>query len=757
MERKTRKDKVAECEYCGTKQTVPNPDNEKKVNLFNRANRLRMASEFDKAAGIYESIIAEFPEEAEAYWGICLCNYGIEYVDDPATAKKIPTCHRASFESLQKDENFELALEYADVVAQKIYRDEAREIDHIMQEILAVSKNEKPYDVFICYKETDEKGERTVDSVLAYDIYETLTAKGYNVFFSRVTLEDKLGMQYEPYIFAALNSAKVMLSVGTKYEYFHAVWVKNEWSRFLKLMAKDKSKVLIPCYKDIDAYDMPEEFKALQAQDLGKLGAVQDIVRGVEKIIPKNESAQVKETVVVSQSGGPNVEALLKRGNNALEDGNFSEAKTHFDKVLDINAECAEAYLGLVLAENKVSNEKDFIFSGKIYDKNYIRAKKYADTALLDRLTNFENIIKKKYIDNIGNILIHEKYCLIAAGYFHTVGLYSDGTVVAVGDNKYGKCDVRNWTDIIAISAGFNHTVGLKSDGTVVAVGDNKYGECDVRNWTDIVAIKAAACHTIGLKSNGTVVAVGWNGKEQCDVNSWSDIVAISAGKFHTIGLKSDGTVVAVGENNYGQCDVNNWSDIVAISACETFTVGLRSNGTVVAVGRNDKGQCNVSDWLDIVAISANCKCTVGLKSDSTVVTAGNNNGRKNVSDWTNIVAISTNDFHTVGLKSDGTVFALGINHDGQCDVSKWKLFDDFENIEEERKCKMAEKTKQVAEAKRLEEEKRRIAEQKAEEKRKLEEQKSAYREKGVCQHCGGTLKGFILKKCTNCGKVKDY
>lgn len=130
---------IAECEYCGTKQTVPNADNDKKVNLFNRANRLRLASEFDKAAGIYENTIAEFPEEAEAYWGLCLCDYGIEYVDDPATAKKIPTCHRASFERLSEDENFKLAIEYADVVAQKVYRDEAREIDRIMQRLWSFS------------------------------------------------------------------------------------------------------------------------------------------------------------------------------------------------------------------------------------------------------------------------------------------------------------------------------------------------------------------------------------------------------------------------------------------------------------------------------------------------------------------------------------------------------------------------------------------------------------------------------------------
>ena len=85
---------VAECEYCGSRQTVPNQDNEKKLTLFARANRLRAACEFDKAAGVYESIVAEFPQEAEAYWGLVLCKYGIEYVDDPANVSKIPTCHR---------------------------------------------------------------------------------------------------------------------------------------------------------------------------------------------------------------------------------------------------------------------------------------------------------------------------------------------------------------------------------------------------------------------------------------------------------------------------------------------------------------------------------------------------------------------------------------------------------------------------------------------------------------------------------------
>ena len=258
-----------------------------KLTLFSRANRLRLACEFDKAAGVYENIVAEFPEEAEAYWGLVLCKYGIEYVDNPATGKKVPTCHRSSFDSILEDSDFEQACENADAVARRVYREEAKAIEDIRKGILEVSGKEPPYDIFICYKETDDSGERTVDSVLAQDVYDALTAKGYRVFFSRITLEDKLGTEYEPYIFAALNSAKVMLVFGTDYEYFNAVWVKNEWSRYLKLMAQDKSKHLIPCYKNVDAYDMPKEFQKLQGQDMGKVGAVQDLLRGIDKLLGK--------------------------------------------------------------------------------------------------------------------------------------------------------------------------------------------------------------------------------------------------------------------------------------------------------------------------------------------------------------------------------------------------------------------------------------------------------------------------------------
>lgn len=380
---------VVTCEYCGRQQTVPSMDNEKKVNLFNRANRLRSKCDFDKAASVYESIVAEFPQESEAYWGLCLCKFGIEYVDDPGTAKKIPTCHRTSYESIFDDQNFDMACENADALAVNQLRGEAKEIDRLQKEILEIAKNEQPFDVFICYKESDEMGGRTVDSELAHDIYDVLTEKGYKVFYSRITLKSKLGQDYEPYIFSALNSAKVMLSIGTKYEYFNAVWVKNEWSRFLSLMKSDKSKMLIPCYRDIDPYDMPREFSALQGQDLSSPRAFQDLVTNIERIIPK---ATIQSN---SASASSSTDPLLKRAFLCLEDGDWDGVDKCCEKILDIDPENARAYFVKLCSELKVNKPKDIVNNEQPLDdnSNFKKALRFADEAYKKELESYNNAI----------------------------------------------------------------------------------------------------------------------------------------------------------------------------------------------------------------------------------------------------------------------------------------------------------------------------------------------------------------------------
>lgn len=355
----------ATCEYCGSTVTVPRVSDEQRAAAFNRGSHFRRIGEFDKALASYERILREDDTDAEAHWCAALCRFGIEYVEDPATYEWIPTCHRASFDSFLEDVDFKAALEHSDGLTRRLYQKEAAKIAEVQRGILATSQNEEPYDVFLCYKETGEDGQRTRDSILAQDIYYQLTDQGHRVFFSRITLEDKAGSQYEPYIFAALNSAKVMVAVGTKPEHFSAVWVKNEWSRFLALMRRDRSRVLLPCYRDMDPYDLPEQLAVLQSYDMGKIGFIQDLIRGVDKVVKagKTEAApvvvQAAEPVVIQQSAATNANALVKRGYMALEDGEWAKADDFFEQALNQDAELAEAYLGKFLSKNRAMSLDD--------------------------------------------------------------------------------------------------------------------------------------------------------------------------------------------------------------------------------------------------------------------------------------------------------------------------------------------------------------------------------------------------------------
>lgn len=430
---------IAECEFCGTKQTIPVIDNEKSFNLHNRANALRLRNEFDKAIIVYENILTDNPDDAEAHWGLLLCKYGIEYVDDPLTGKKIPTCHRTQFDSVFSDPDYKAAIKNADVLAREVYETEAKEIDGIQKHILEISQKEERFDVFICYKESDENGRRTIDSVIAQDLYSALTQKGYKVFFSKITLETKLGEMYEPYIFAALNSAKVMLVIGTKEAYFNAVWVRNEWSRFIKIMERDHDKYLIPCYKDMDAYDLPMEMASFQAQDMGKIGFLQDLLYGIDKLFGKTaRPVKVEEKPTAVIQNGVNYSALLERAQILIEDGDTKKADSLLEKVLNNDPKNAKAYFYKLLIDLNVKSADELNnFTRRISDEpNYIKACRYADSAMKAELDGYssrieENIKRQKQEELYERCVklyqfSNEKYALEAANGFQKLGDYKD-------------------------------------------------------------------------------------------------------------------------------------------------------------------------------------------------------------------------------------------------------------------------------------------------------------------------------------------
>ena len=451
------------CEYCGSTMTFPKVDDEQRAAAFNRGNHFRRIGEFDKALAVYERIVREDDTDAEAHWCCALCRFGIEYVEDPATYEYLPTCHRASFDSFMEDVDYLAALEHSDGITRRQYQKDAAKIAEVQRGILATSQNTEPYDVFICYKESDAIGDRTRDSLLAQDIYYQLTEQGRKVFFARITLEDIAGAQYEPYIFAALNSAKVMIVVGTKPEYLNAVWVKNEWSRFLAMMKKDRHKLLLPCYRDMDPYDMPEALSVLQSYDMSKIGFIQDLTRGIAKVLDaEKKSVTEKETIVQQRAIPANTTApLLKRAFMFLEDGDWNSANEYCEKVLDIDPENADAYLGKLMAELRVTRQTELKHCATPFDErnNYQKVVRFADEKLKTELAGYLECIRARNeierLDGIYNRACKamkeahsEKTYKDAAKIFESIPDYKDSSELA--QKCYDQVEVVRKDEILA-------------------------------------------------------------------------------------------------------------------------------------------------------------------------------------------------------------------------------------------------------------------------------------------------------------------
>jgi hypothetical protein len=263
----------------------------------------------------------------------------------------------------------------------------------------------------------------------------------------------------------------------------------------------------------------------------------------------------------------------------------------------------------------------------------------------------------------------------IAGGFYYSLGIKSDGTLVGWKDSATAVIPSSN-TDFVAISSGESHFIGLKSDGSLLGGGRNIFSELDVpAPNSDFVSMAIGESHTVGLKSDGTIVCWGYGGYGECSVPAPnSDFVAVAAGRHHSIGLKSDGSVVCWGANFYGQCNVPspNTGFIAIAGLGYDGSMGLKSDGSVVCWGFNDYGACNVpAPNSGFVAIAGGKFHALGLKSDGSIVGWGyNSDGQCNApAPNSGFIGIAGGGLHSIGLKSDGSVVCWGYNYGGQCDV----------------------------------------------------------------------------------------
>ena len=430
---------VCKCEKCGTSQTVPDIEDDKELKLFERAGRLRFNCDFDKAAGIYDTITDSYPEEAEGYWGLILCKYGIEYADD-ASGKKIPVCHRTSYNSVMDEEDFELVMENSNSESRAIYREEAKIIEETRKEYIRIAESEQPYDIYISYRAKDDNGDKTPVSEIAGHLYNKLTSAGYRVFLSEAALKGKKRSDCEPYIYSALNSANVMLALGTSYDDYNDVWVKNEWNRYLEIAVKNKNKCLIPCYKDVDEYDIPKEFAGLKVCQLGNDDTFNNIMAEIANVVkpesvnqpaPQTEPAEEIELEEIEIIEPVDINKLLDEGFAAIADKNWKEANKLFFQVLDEEPDNSKAYWGQLLVQQECTNAREMA------DNLYLQViGNTSDNTYELEIRDRRQEIKDKY--PVANLFSEEEYANLFDVHFnYQSGVENTKSAIAANNEHY--------------------------------------------------------------------------------------------------------------------------------------------------------------------------------------------------------------------------------------------------------------------------------------------------------------------------------
>lgn len=651
------KSRVAVCDYCGSKQILPLFSDESAQLLYDRGNSYLRQNEYDKAETIFNQLLALCPEDPEIYWDLVLCKYGVTFVQDPKTGKYVPTCNRTHYESILNDKNYQKVIQYADDEQTAYYQETAETINNIQKGILSVSKKEKPFDIFISYKETDNNGNRTKDSIAAQKLYEKLTEIGYKVFFSRITLEDKIGTEYEPYIYAALYSSKVMLTVCSSKENIESPWVRNEWSRFLTLRQNDASKTLIPLYFDMPKTDLPDEFAILAAQDMSKDDFEQELLRGIKKLIPLPIMLAARRKKLKKRLG---ISAAILTG-IILVAGviSFPYIKDYVRYNADYQTamqlyneekyyEAADAFAKLSDFKDSAEMQQESLNMGQYtaamqlyYDGNYPEAawafrdmNGYKDSADMQKQAelNWREELSAVATEN-------ERFSSSGAYYVTsngTVENFNYDTGVAnqgIELNEHGK--------VISISSG-EKLYALHEDGFVTNSAENNLLETD---WNDIVQISPYFSQTnVALKTDGTILygntenaydpgndIDGWIEQTQ----EWNNIVAIDWGiaqessgspiqAAFLIGLDVDGRVYSA-YNCYWDFDGTISNNLENADRFLTSLVDIQdisiymdylSNIAIVAIDKNNNlityinGETETTSDVEINKFTANCLLT---------------------------------------------------------------------------------------------------------------------------------------------------
>lgn len=249
LDPQTAKNGVIKCGYCTEIFTLAKSAEPEALDAIRIGNHELDICRFDDAFASFNKAAQIDPNEPEAYIGMAYATHKVQHIRDAVNNRLQPICHEVSNKVFAQDKNYLRALSLATQEQKSQYARQCDEIDYIRGEFCKFKQSGLDYDCFICVKVTDDErttadGQKiyTADYKTADELYFHLSGKGYKPFFSEREIGNRTGADYEALILYALYSSECMLVVCGNESYLQTAWVKNEYTRFLKMVADDEKE-----------------------------------------------------------------------------------------------------------------------------------------------------------------------------------------------------------------------------------------------------------------------------------------------------------------------------------------------------------------------------------------------------------------------------------------------------------------------------------------------------------------------------------
>jgi len=258
------------CSYCGNVIHFNN-ENVEFHTLLELAFSQRQTAKFDAAFETYNLMVNKFGgyDLSDVYFGMFLSEFSVIF-ENNMKGEPFPSFYSMRNTPCQNNYYYKKAIAQAqqhNPEKLESFKEMGDKVEYVRKTYSAIEKSNRPYDIFICYKKTDNEGNLTNEFEKAKNIYKILKEMGFKVFFADESINKQAVREWEPNIYYALYTAKAMLVLCSKNEYIDSQWVKNEWKRFISIKTNDANRApIIPIVcDDFKASELPNALAKYQA------------------------------------------------------------------------------------------------------------------------------------------------------------------------------------------------------------------------------------------------------------------------------------------------------------------------------------------------------------------------------------------------------------------------------------------------------------------------------------------------------------